>query len=175
MLACKKQFFSKFKEYDDYAQYATNVIYIRFLKKKKKGDHVKSVLNYLKKTLYALKIMYQNATYKKDISKEVINNNSKMTYLSTADTFYTDGLKDDVNDCLNDIINITNSILKQTPYKKDKAMYQKLYMSCLITLLKGFTLSNADLMRLNDPDKIAVSDKVLIRMYSKARQTSVTT
>lgn len=52
------------------------------------------------------------------------------------------GLPSEFKDCLAKTHNITRDFLKSTPYGNDPLMLHNLYISCSLTLLNQFTLSN---------------------------------
>lgn len=78
-LAIKKRMFSNFNEYDAYAFYAARRLYFALRKniwnqgkviRGKTIKPIKSCLNYTKSILHAMKIDYQNETYKQIVSSD---------------------------------------------------------------------------------------------------------
>jgi hypothetical protein len=173
MLACKKKYFHRFEDYDAYSQFAATVIYMRFLKKEKQGEKIKSVLNYCKSTLYSLKVMYQNDTFNEVWNEDEKDSGSmkdKMDSHVQAD--YNDDLKLALFEEFKQFPIITKQVIEQTPYKKDKLMCRKLYLSCMLTLIKSFTFTSKTETKLNDIDKD--TDTIMLKSIEKDKNTSVT-
>jgi hypothetical protein len=176
MLACKKNYFPKYETYDDYAQFAATTVYMRFIKKQKNGERIKSLLNYAKASAYPLKVMYQNWDFNEvfdgthnDLDPQLLTNNIKDSIQSS----YLDGLSDDVVDVLDKIPSTINDVIMNTPYKNDKLMVHRLYMSCLLTILNGVTLNNADIARIRKkkPEE-QTNDEPIINALNKERENS---
>jgi hypothetical protein len=172
MLACKKKYFHKFEDYDAYAQFAATTVYIRFIKKEKQGEKIKSVLNYCKDTLYPLKVMYQNDTFNEvwtededepDAMKNEMKDNIQSDYNAELTTALLEELKQ--------LPNIIKSVISQTPYKTDSLMCRELYLSCLLTLIKSFTFTTKIKNKIEQTDKN--TDAVLIKNIEKDRNNSV--
>ena len=70
-LSIKKRFFNNEKDYDNYSLYAATEVYLRLTNKKQflpEGDprklkKIKSILNYIKHTMYPIKVTYQSKEY----------------------------------------------------------------------------------------------------------------
>ncbi|WP_300924660.1 hypothetical protein [uncultured Clostridium sp.] len=159
-LACKKRFFSKEKDYDNYSLYGATHMYMRLINKNqflpeddpKYMPKVKSVLNYIKTILYPLKVNYQQENFNYIFNEEYVGTetiDSIETGLRGNIDAGTRGLlQAEVLCYLKDIPKIIKIFLKQTPYAQDSGMMHKLYMSILITLLRMITLSNHNYNRL---------------------------
>lgn len=176
MLACKKKYFASFKQYDEYAQLAANMIFMRFEKKKKAGLKVKSVLNYVKSTLYAQKVAYQNAEFRDTLSPDDSRAEGVINMMrEQVQQTYNEGMIDDIIDVFCDIPEMVRHMIQSTPYKNDPVMSRRIYISCLITLIKGFTLNNDDVERLKTrEEKDLDNTEVVIKMFNKERETSTT-
>ena len=61
MLACKRRYFFNIEDYDDFALYCTSRLYNRFTDKEK--SKLKSSLNFIKNTLFFLKVDYQRLMF----------------------------------------------------------------------------------------------------------------
>ena len=176
MLACKKKYFRNYNDYDEYAQFATNIIYLRFIKKQLEGERIKSVLNYIKSTLYPLKVMYQNATFRNVIVEDdMVNSSTQEMMRQYVQEQYNDGIDEDIVAIFKDIPHYVSDAIKNTPYKYDKIMYRRLKISCLLTLLKSFTLSSEHIKRLEARKEKGLNNtEVLYKMFNKERETSTT-
>lgn len=156
MLASKRKFFvsKNIGEYDEYAMFATTTIYMRFLKKFKKGEKVKSLLNYAKGTASYLKKMYQDENYKQDSyqankkdSLLMAQMQEKMRTIVQQDYYYD--IEEQVTTVVNILPKIVHKVVKLTPYRNDKVMVKNLEMSCMLTLISQLTLSNKNIERMN--------------------------
>ena len=177
MLACKGNFFKKFEDFDGYAQYAATKIYIRYLKKEKKGVKLKSVLNYCKSCKKHLKVDYQNETFEQVTKKD---DSDVMTYRHV----YRDNLGascsrasmlEDMTEVLNAFPAIaTQVIYEESPYKNDKRFCKHLYQSCLLTFLSSITLTNSAIEKLtNKQEAKVISDNYIIKQYQKNLEESL--
>lgn len=173
MLACKGNFFTKFEDFDKYAQYAAKIVYTRYIKNEKKGKKFKSVLNYAKGCKNHLKIDYQNESFVQvtkagdenvKVFEQVYRNNIR-------DSYNKEDLMFDMEDLLKIVPKIATKVVKETPYSSDKLMCKRLYMSCLLTFLSGITLPNQFLA--STSKKKDLKDNLVIRQYQKNMSESL--
>ena len=156
MLAYKKRFFETSSDYENYSIFAASKVFSRYRNpKQRKGKllPLKSCLNYIKKLLYPLKVDYQQMEYeerfqpenlpaeelqslKSDLERQVISNNRDFVCI-------------EVQNYLQSIPYIIKSFLKIIPYKSDKIMMHDIYLSCVLSLLRMMTLSNANKARID--------------------------
>lgn len=179
MLACKRHFFKRFKEYDDYAIYTTNIIYMRFLKKLRSGGKYKSLLNYAKSTAYPFKVLYQNETYK-NITEEGDKRGAKLAKAvnemaeNSIRAQYSEGALSEVLDEFRYVPILLNKELVQSPYKNDLVMRRRIYNSVMISLIKGFTLTHEAKQKLHDAKNQKAEMKVIYSNLSNAKYDKVT-
>ena len=170
MLACKGNYFTKFEDYDGYAQYAATKIYARYLKKEKKGEQLKSVLNYAKSCKGHLKVDYQNETFEQ-VTKEGDEDVQafQQVYRDNLSTSYSrSDIIEDMTETLNSFPSIAKQVIKESPYKRDKSLCKNLYMSCLLTFLMSITLSNQTIERLNNKKETKeLSDSYVVKQYQR--------
>lgn len=172
MLACQAKYFHKYEDYDEYAQFAANTIYMRFLKKWGHGERIKSVLNYAKSTTYPLKIMYQKANFRTVLPVDEFNQDVMKEYVQSQ---YNEGMEEDIISVFSNITYHINDVINTTPYKYDRIVSKRLKISCLLTLLKSFTLSKEDISKLKErQEKGLKNDELLYKMFNKERETSTT-
>lgn len=176
MLACKGNYFTKFEDYDGYAQYAATEIYKRYLKKEKKGVRLKSVLNYAKSCKKHLKIDYQNETFEQ-VTKE--GDERVQTYQhiyreNIGNDFNREDIAIDTQQVLGTFPKVAHDVINNTPYKRDKLLCKHLYMSCLLTFLSGITLSNQTIERINNKQQYKeISDNYIVKQYQKNLEESL--
>lgn len=179
MLACKKQYFRTYEDYDRFAQFAATTIYIRFMKKQEKGERIKSLLNYAKASVYPLSLMYKKQEYNEtNIAKEdpslLWTYQLKMRELVQDQC--NDGLQEDTIESFKGIPAMIREVLDETPYRDDKIAYMRLYKSCLITLIKSFTLgsySEAVVEKRNERD-MNISPEFLLKIFKREQEGALT-
>lgn len=181
-LATKKRFFHKERDYDEYSLYAASNLYMRLTNKNqflpdddpKKIPKIKSVLNYIKKTLYPMKVNYQQDNFDQVMVDEIHGEGLSEVLDSNMESMLrsgTDGLLQvEVTEYLSSIPKIIKKFLQETPYSNDRKMMHNLYISCLITLLRSVTLSNYNHSRLfkNDEYKLSADNMITDMMYEES-------
>jgi hypothetical protein len=172
MLSCKKKYFQKFEDYDAYSQFAATTIYMRFIKKEKQGERIKSVLNYCKSTLYSLKVMYQNDTFN-EVWTEGDNNSGSMksTMDAKVQADYNEDLKTALIEGFKQLPKIVWKVIQETPYKNDSLMCNSLYLSCMLSLIEAFTPTAKTESKMKDVNKD--SDAILLKSIDKDRNNSI--
>lgn len=179
MLACKKQYFRTYDDYDTFAQTAATTVYIRFLNKWRKGERIKSILNYAKATVYPLSLSYKKQEYNESIvSKEdpSLLWTYKIKMRESIQEQYNEGLPDSIVESFKEIPEMIREILDETPYANDKIAYMRLYKSCLISLIKSFTLSKyseESLDKRNEKD-LDVSVEFLSKTFKREQEDATT-
>lgn len=143
MLACKRRYFFNIEDYDDFALYCTSRLYNRFTDKEK--SKLKSSLNFIKNTLFFLKVDYQRlmfpVNYEYEFEKRKFNTDLyQQTYCDNLRrNYYLEDL-DFFVDNFKLIFQIVKNIINESPFSKDAAMKHNLYISTLLTLLNQLTL-----------------------------------
>ena len=187
VLACKAKYFRDFKDYNEFALFAAGKVYLRLVDERqfleqgdsKKLEKVKSVLNYIKITLYGMKVDYQKQTFREIIDPEVdprfnpeiASNNMKASITCQ----YRDRLEEAMFDTIKQLPHIIKRIVMQTPYKTDPLISRRLYISCLISFLKSITLSSSNVNRLKKRDERGtLTDEYISKIYQNEKDHSVT-
>ena len=172
MLAATKKYFHKFEDFDLYAQYAATTIYLRLIKKQRKGDKVKSILNYAKASCYALKVMYQNENFAEVINPEVddtINTVSIKNYCTQlVQRDYLDGLSEELEALLKDVPAFIKEVIRQTPFKQNSKLCYQFYLSLLLSFLNLFTLPNNTLKKIDEADTDSIKTAQLVTQSLKS-------
>lgn len=146
MLACKGNYFTYIEDYDHFSIYATNSIWERYQRTDLK--EIKSVLNYLKASLFGMKSDYQRLTYhqifdekyNKGFDAYLFKNNLKLSFLDQYDW----KLKMFMEKEIEMLPTIVQEVILGTPYRNDKLLVKNLYLSCIINILKNITLNNKE-------------------------------
>ena len=177
MLASKKKFFKNIQEYDDYAVFAATTIYLRYIKKQKQGERIKSLLNYAKKTKGFLKTMYQDDNYQHDNYHEALEDSALIGEMQKklrewVQQDYRYNVNEEVEEVLTRLPECITKVVMQTPYKSNKLMIKNLRMSCMLTLLSQLTLSNKSLEKIQKKEEKnkQVVDSTLFKYLEEERQ-----
>ena len=179
MLACKKQYFRAFDDYDTFAQYAATTVYIRFLNKWRRGERIKSLLNYAKASVYPLCINFK----KQEFNEPIVSNEDpsllwtyRIKMREAIQEQYNEGLPESIVESFKEVPKMIKEILDETPYVDDKIVYGRLYKSCLISLIKSFTLSKyseESIEKRNEKD-VDVSKEFLAKTFKREQEDAIT-
>lgn len=105
-------------------------------------EPVKSCLNYIKSVLFPLKVNYQRANYTVVLNPEV-NISTDILSADLKEAIRSDYrwyLESDILTVIREISVPLNKILRNTPYRKDLLMMERLKISCILTFLGQLTL-----------------------------------
>ena len=155
MLALKAKLFNRNCYYDGFAIFAASRVFFRLTNKKQfqlndSGEpvmkRIKSVLNYIKSTLYYLKVDYEQQEY----AQSVISEETDCTY--NYDNVVRNSIKDlslvEFELTMNDIAKTCKMFLKTIPYKQTSAEWMNIYTSVLLTFMNSITLRNKSYRRI---------------------------
>jgi hypothetical protein len=164
VLAYKKKFFNNVKDYREFSQYAAgeffNIFRDRYnhqgeMRRGKLVKPIKSSLNFIKSILYDLSVEYSKRyfyqVFKSDWGEEEDNKNRKEVEEKkriAVESYTKNTLIDDYNEDLVDTViqtckslpSIIKKVLSNSPYNKDKLVMNRLYKTCLLSLLNNFTM-----------------------------------
>lgn len=186
-LSCKDKFFSRFEDYDAFALFCATKIFMRLIDKRQFSQipgekylkKIKSVLNYIKTLLYPLRVDYQNEYFaevidpsvNKKIDGEAIAAGMKQGIIDSNKAT----LPAEFEDTLGTIVEEVRKVVRNTPYRSDKIKCKRIYLSCLLTLLKEVTLNNYNKSRIEKRnEKNVENSSLLIKMYAQEREDSTT-
>lgn len=135
MLSKKRSYFTKASAYDSFCLYCANYYIMRLIRGKK---HIKSILNYLKKTIHFRRM---------DFMEEITSDTISQLVESIDVPEYVSNLVDDSNPIdeiefsvsLETIDRIIHNYLDKIPHKKHSAEWTNIYISCLLTILQYMT------------------------------------
>lgn len=172
-LAKKYKYFTHYKDYDEFALFATSEVFnVMRSKWQRKGQIVrgkevqpiKSCLNYIKNVLYPYKVQYQQANYAyitygnmvEDVDglQDTLRSQIRQQYeVPSADIFEEifRGLPEKVHDHL----------YRNSPYRTDPTMLQRLYLSVMLTLIENITLRDKVVARLSKEEQKVEATKLL--------------
>lgn len=161
MLAYKRAFFKSTATYDEFSIITATRIYYRLRNKDQfvlledgtpKLTQVKSILNYIKKTIYLLKVKYEQEAYSQvnpytledqeknaEIQANILIDNYKSSKKQLTQV--------EVDDYISSISKIIRDFLKKIPHKNNSDEFLNIYTSCLLSFLNLITLSNKNKKR----------------------------
>ena len=183
MLAHRASYFDREAIYDEFAIVSATHIYFRLKNPKQfqlldngqpRLPKVKSVLNYIKKTLYAMKATFDKGR----IQDEECCDLQDIPETNTFDTDLSDYIDElqlsNFRLCLDDVVKTVKTYLQKIPYVSDKVLWQNIYLSCLFSFLNSVTLSNKSLRRLENLKNSSYSKPdVILQLYDEEKKDPV--
>ena len=158
MLACKKRYFNTEEDYDNFSKFIAGIVFMRMttprihLDKDDKNyiEPIKSCLNYMKKILYGRKCVYMSQEFGGTTNTST-EDEACMNYATSAiKTSNNDMMYLEIDLYIQSIDKIIKKLIYDGVYGKDKVLCFKLYTSCLLSLLRNFTLSRKNINRVID-------------------------
>ena len=157
MLAVKARLFNKGQYYDDFATYFATNIYFRIKNPKQFDDNskmkkIKSVLNFMKATLYPGKVSFEQEHYAQVMTAPVQDDEVEYDVNYSFSNMLSESVdeisKVEFDTCLHDIPQTFKLYLKRIPYYKDKKLWNNIYISCLLTFLDNIVIDKRTYERL---------------------------
>lgn len=179
-LAVNKKLFHNYNDYEGFSLYAATRVYLRVTNKKqflpdddpRKIKTIKSILNYAKGVMHPFKVDYEQEMYRQ-LEDPDINNAEKSNFeITTSNNSLLDV---EIRAYFQDIPKVVKQFINHTPYSNDPEMRYRLYISCLITLLRSLTLSNENQRLLNTKlgnEHRVDSEQLLARLMKEEQLTS---
>ena len=162
MFAYKHKFFNRAEYYDDFSIYAATDLFMRLKNPKQfelkedgtpKLKQIKSILNYIKATLYPRKVDFEQKYYSQAISDTMDEDSGE---IKNSSYLLTDVISQSLDKlslvefdcCLDNITDTARKFLTHIPYPENSKQWINIYLSCLLTFLSCVTLPNKSLERL---------------------------
>lgn len=151
-IAIKHKMLHKWQDYQPFSLYAASRLYLRLTNPKqfdvslpKKMKKIKSILNFIKKTMHPMIVDYQNQAFEQNFTPglhgETVEDIRYRT-IQKARSQYNELIRIDFEYYLNRICHTIQDFVNQLPYCNDPLMTHRIYISCMMTLLNQITLSN---------------------------------
>lgn len=182
MLAFKKRYFKNYSDYDEFAEYAAITVYTRFIKKwensgKNKSVH-KSILNYAKSSLYYLKVGFQREYYREVLDPNKIDVDTNLLHEKLRDSIqqsYNFDIEESTLDVFRNISSMIWDVVNTLPYRNDKIISRRIYLSVYFTLINEVTFSNNNERKINKKldSNDSISSSVLTKILRQERLRSV--
>ncbi len=150
-LARKSCYFKNFEDYDKYSLYAASEVYVAMRNKyAHEGEEVrgkiivpvKSCLNYIKTVMFPLKINYQRTEFT-SVADPGLGQDTSGTIDNARQAIqseYRKALTDDYEEAISAIPRYIHRYLARSPFRDDKNMCNKLYLSAMLTLINSITI-----------------------------------
>ncbi len=171
MFASKAHLFSNMDDYDKYAQYAASTIYRRYLKKEREGEKIKSLKNYAETTFRHLKTSFQKEEFNRVVGAGYDDEEAEAMgkyMLSAIQPSYAEDLYEDMQNLLAIFPKTVYKVIKQSPYRHDKLMCKRLYISCLLTFISSITLCAENAKKLErKADKEGIDESKIDTYYCR--------
>lgn len=177
MLASKARYFHNFEDYDHFALYAATKIYMRCINQETTEKPIKSILNYIKAVIYPLKVDYQKEMYDEvinpDVDERINGERLKDNLQAPIQADYQRGLMEEIHYQINRLPEYIANVIKESPYKNDKLMCRRLYLSVLLSFINGVTLSNAGVEKIKRRElRDLDTDNTTFKMLEKEKGLS---
>lgn len=178
MLAKQASLFDKHRYYDGFGIFAATRVYLRLTNPKQfmlnaegypKMERITSILNYLRKSIYFLKVDYEQEEYSQSLSKECgdILYNYENAIQHTLDGVH----KIEFESTLTSVASSCKEFLKSLPYDLESVEGQNIYLSVLLTLLNSITLRNKHKKRVEHLTKTGrLKDSHIVDFYELEKE-----
>lgn len=194
-LAIKKCMFNDFQDYDMYAFYSANRLFLALRKnqlnqgKTIKGKlirPIKSCLNYTKALLYPMKIEYQRESFREIIEEEFVSTKfdaiaykEQLKSQAKESTDVNRHFKDYVSTALKQSDRLLEEVLQKSPFNSSTPEYQNLKISILLTSLqilknkKKLNASPQSVILWHLPKSMSSYTKVLLKEFFTALKLEI--
>lgn len=184
-ISVNQRIFQNWEDYEPFSLVAATRVYNRYFNGKqfledgnpKKLTKIKSVLNYVKKLLYPMKVAYQNEAFKETIRPELHLEHTEAIrerMFSSARTQQNALLSIEFKYYVEKITNLIRSYIYSLPYKTDRVMTQNIYISCVLSFINSITLSNTIKKKLHTKQlRTSDIDQFLTRVYAETAENCI--
>ena len=180
MLAYKRALCNSSQEYDDFATYSASKYFLRLTDKRQYSDDIsqrlakiKSILNFMKKTIYVTKLDFDKECSKSFVPQNVVKNLREESLRSILDNA-VDGISiAEFEVYLHDIAKTIREYISRIPYVSDPVVFNNIYTSCLLSFINSMTLGRRDIERIKHMEKTSRLKPFMIdNMYYEERRKS---
>lgn len=151
MLSKKRRLFRSNATYDDFCMFYAGNLYARLKDDKPHGKdghklpQIKSILNYMKTTIFGHKKKFEEFNLINEEEPEAEEDTESNYYMHSIVSSEVDGLlKVEIGSYLHDICRTARAFLSSSPYVKNRVLWNNIYLSCILTIINGVTLSVGD-------------------------------
>lgn len=176
-LACKSGYFKNFADYDNFACYAACELYISMRKKQMTAGTevrgkvvvpIKSSLNFIKATMFPLKVNYQKEYFATVLDPKL---NEDVYDMDTdarenIQQHYRADLEESYMAAIACVPRFIAEVIRETPFRRDAVMCKRLYISTLLTFINDITIPNKLKNKLVSKMGNDNSDKYLEKLFN---------
>lgn len=155
MFAKKHGYFKHSEDYDNFAIFAATQLFMRLIDERQfvsdsgeiKLPRIKSILNYMKKVIYPLKVDFQQEHFSQ-VVEEVELPETEYNFNSILSKQISNLDISEFGLTLQEISKTCNRFLSTIPYPKNSVEWHNIYISVMLTFLSSITLRNTHIERL---------------------------
>lgn len=179
MFASKYKYFTNKEYLDNFGIFAATYFFLRLTNERqflednhpKKLDRIKSILNYIKQIIYAIKVQFEQSEYYQSINDDVeicVADSTIYTYRNQLQETLDRLNRVEFNLYLEEIPKVIEEFLQNIPHIKNSNEWLNIYTSCLLTLLNSITMSNSSKRKLlvtlnSNSDPVAMCERIYKR------------
>lgn len=182
-LSCKAGYFKNFADYDSFACYGACELFFSMRKKLiNEGKEVrgklvvpiKSSLNFIKATMFPLKVNYQREAFTQIVDPAIHDNAEQFDAEAREDiqNMYRRDIAESLSEISSAIPYILKQVLDLTPFKHDLLMRKKFQISVLLTLLDDITIPNKLRNKLKSKISVNENNEKIINKLLVAYETN---
>lgn len=185
MFAHKANYFKNKHYLDDFGIFAATYVYMRLVNKRqffdednpKKLKPIKSVLNYIKRIIYPIKVQFEQSNYYQGVNyekEELVADFTLYTYKDQIQETLDKLNKVEFCLYLEQIPSVLKEFLNSIPHIKNSNEWLNIYTSCLLSLLNSITMSNINKKRLTR-ESTSIRDSVSMheRIYKDEQRNNI--
>ena len=168
MLSRKKKMFEKLSYYEDFSIYCANRVFnkIQRGRQKESAPRIKSILNFLKRTLSFVRIDFEKTEFAQHLP-QAAEPRIDQTHIIGIYRSTQDYRACEYTMCIHDLPKCVWETCKRTPYATCGDILLDIYTSVLLTILNQITLSNSMIKKLKDEPNDYFFGKYMCRMYQE--------
>ena len=178
-IAKKQNLFPRFEDYDEFAWYSASTLYLNFRNKLQKEGQIvrgkvvtpiKSCLNFINTVLRAYRVQFQQANYDAVINPFKLEQPEKLQeeMRENVRQNYRISFENNLFEVIEALPNLTYEMLMKTsPYRNDKLMIKRIYLSLLLSFIDNITLPNKIRNRLDSKKNSGNINSKLATIYQQ--------
>lgn len=179
MLAKQNNLFKSTRDYEDFSIYMASKVFLRLVNKRQFEENsslekIKSVLNYIKRTINFHRYDYCNEFNLNEPFKfdDITSNMDSLKYHISRSVDELNKCEFEV--CLQDVIKTMKKFVYNLPMNKSNTELRDIYISCLLTFLNSITLKRVDIQRINSFKRdTSFSVELLTKLYNEESQNII--
>lgn len=182
MLACKKRLLNKVADYEDFCKIVAGRYFIRLLDKRQWENPpgitpIKSILNYMKNTIYQMGVDFKQDNFcqvidpenQKDVDTDKLYDSLRVNIQSQYNEYLESYTEEDIRKLPGMIKNAVAEL-----NVNDKLIEHNMYLSCVLSFINTTTLSNRDMSIINRRfKKNQLDENYIMSLYTKSAKEPI--